>query len=74
MLKKTIIAGLLGCIMLPAFASNWVQVSHNKYVDSNSIKPSNAYGTFTFKAKAVADRAPFETQEDIRKRLYLNFT
>ena len=64
MFKKSIVAGLLCCIMMPAFASNWVQVSHNKYVDADSIKPSNAYGTFTFKAKAVADRAPFEVQDE----------
>ena len=62
---KKLLATTLACVCLaPAFAADWVQVSHNKFVDSASIKPSNAYGTFTFKAKAVADRVPFETYDD----------
>lgn len=61
MLKKSLlILGAVAFLSLPAFAADWVQVSRNKFVDANSIKPSNAYGTFTFKAKAVADSGPFE--------------
>lgn len=62
--KKILVLAMLALATSTVFASDWVQVSHNKYVDSSSIKPSNAYGTFTFKAKAIADRVPFETKED----------
>ena len=56
MFKKSLLALCVASICASsAFAADWVQVSHNKYVDSSSIKPSNAYGTFKFKAKAVAD-------------------
>ena len=78
MLKKSLlILGLASCFALPALAADWVQVSHNKYVDASSIKPSNAYGTFTFKAKAVADRVPFETHEkedvwQVNGSMYIN--
>ena len=61
MIKKSLLALGAACIMaIPAFAADWVQVSPNKYVDAASIRPSNAYGTFTFKAKAIADGVPFE--------------
>lgn len=63
MFKKILFVLAATCLLSPCFASDWVQVSHNKYVDTSSIKPSNAYGTFTFKAKAVADRVPFETHD-----------
>lgn len=61
MFKKSLMALAITCLCAGSvFAADWVQVSHNKYVDASSIKPSNAYGTFTFKAKSVADRVPFE--------------
>lgn len=50
---------LLACAT-SSFAASWVQVSKSQYVDETSIKPSHSYGTYTFKAKAVADGTPFE--------------
>ena len=78
MFKKSLLALCVASICASsAFAADWVQVSHNKYVDSSSIKPSNAYGTFTFKAKAVADGVPFERHNDkdvwqINGSMYVN--
>ena len=64
MIKKTLLALGAACfIAIPAFAADWVQVSPHKYVDAASIRPSNAYGTFTFKAKAIADGVPFERHD-----------
>ena len=60
-MKKKILALLLLMVCTaPVFAANWVQVGKNQYVDSSSIKHSNAYGTYTFKSKALADSIPFE--------------
>ena len=64
MLKKMLLASAACLCLLPVFAADWVQVSHNKFVDASSIRPSSAYGTFTFKAKAIADRVPFERHDD----------
>lgn len=61
MVKKSLLVLLIALIgIIPAFAATWVQVGNGQYVDSASIRPSNAYGTFTFKAKAIADSVPFE--------------
>lgn len=61
--KSLLVLGLAGLFTLPALAADWVQVSPHKYVDAASIKPSNAYGTFTFKSKAVASGVPFERHD-----------
>jgi len=70
MLKKSLLTlALASFCFVPAFAADWVQVSPNKYVDASSIKPSSAYGTFTFKAKAVASGAALQVFPKVLKHV-----
>ena len=57
MLTLSIIAGM----SVPAMAVSWTDVGRGMYIDSDSIKPGNTYGTDTFDSKAQATNAPFET-------------
>ncbi len=52
-MKKTVTLKLLGVmtvmmIAAPVFAVNWIKIGDGHYIDSDSIRPSNSYGSYTF--------------------------
>lgn len=47
-------------VSVPVFAVNWVKIGDGHYIDSDSIRPSNAYGSYTFDTRYVGEGAPLE--------------
>lgn len=58
----TLGAGLVATVAMavPAFAVNWIQIGPNHYIDSDSIRRSHDYGTYTFDTRYVGEYEPLE--------------
>lgn len=59
-LKGFLVLAAVAITYVPAFATNWVNIGPNHYIDSDSIKPSTNYGTYTMKTKYVSPTGPLE--------------
>lgn len=59
-LKAMFAFSLVAVMSAPAFATNWVRIGANHFIDSDSIRPSNTYGTYTMKTKYVGAGTPLE--------------
>lgn len=64
-MKKSVLRLLLGVAFLflavPAFATNWVLIGDGHYIDSDSIKPANEYGTYTMQTEYLSkNNVPLE--------------
>ena len=60
MFKGALVLAVAAMALTPAFATNWVKIGNNHYIDSDSIKPSAAYGTYTMRTKYVGTNSPLE--------------
>ena len=60
LLKAFAIFAVVAISSVPAFARNWVQIGDGHYIDADSIRPSNNYGTYTFDTKYLAKNVPLE--------------
>ncbi len=61
MFKSLLALSVLSMSLVPAFATNWVRIGTNHYIDSDSIKPSTNYGTYTMKTRYLTTAVPLET-------------
>lgn len=55
-----LVLALVAMTYVPAFATNWVRIGNGHYIDSDSIRPSNNYGTYTMRTKYIASGTPLE--------------
>ena len=51
---------VLSIAFTPSFATNWVRIGDGHYIDSDSIRPSTSYGTYTMATKYLASGTPLE--------------
>ena len=61
MFKSLLALSVLSMSLVPAFATNWVRIGTNHYIDSDSIRPSANYGTYTMKTRYLTTAVPLET-------------
>jgi hypothetical protein len=64
-MKRILTAGFLGIfaamiVAAPVFAVNWVRIGEGHYIDSDSIRPSTTYGSFTFDTRYLGGNSPLE--------------
>ena len=59
---KKLMLGFFASVLLmaPVSAQNWVQIGDNHYIDAHSIKPTSAYGTYTYNTRYLGTNAPLE--------------
>ena len=60
---KKIVFLLLGIITMtsvPAFAVSWIKIGEGHYIDVDSIRPSQTYGSYTFDTKYLSTGSPLE--------------
>ena len=55
-----LVLALVAMTYVPAFATNWVRIGNGHYIDSDSIRPSNNYGTYTMRTKYNASCTTLE--------------
>ena len=60
LVKTLCVAMCVLTTLAPSFATNWVRIGNGHYIDSDSIRPSNNYGTYTMLTKYVASGTPLE--------------
>ncbi len=60
LLKKFVVLGVIVLTCAPSFATNWVKIGANHYIDSDSIRPSTNYGTYTMRTKYTTNAGPLE--------------
>lgn len=60
MLKSVVAFAIIAMTCAPSFATNWVRIGANHYIDADSIKPSTNYGTYTMRTKYLANNEPLE--------------
>lgn len=61
MLKSLLAVSMLSMSLVPAFATNWVRIGTNHYIDSDSIRPAANYGTYTMRTRYSTTVTPLET-------------
>ena len=59
-MKINLVKSLVAMTLAPAFAVNWVRIGDRHYIDADSIRPSNSYGTYTMKTKYLGAGSPLE--------------
>ncbi len=60
MLKSVVAFAIIALTCAPSFATNWVRIGTNHYIDSDSIRPSTNYGTYTMRTKYLGGSEPLE--------------
>ena len=60
MFKGLLAFAAVALALTPAFATSWVRIGDGHYIDSDSIKPSANYGTYTMVTKYIANDSPLE--------------
>lgn len=60
LLKCFLVLAVAATTYVPAFATNWVRIGDKHYIDSDSIRPSTNYGTYTMRTKYVGGNTPLE--------------
>lgn len=58
--KGLLVLSILAVSYVPAFATNWVRIGDKHYIDSDSVRPSTNYGTYTMRTKYLASGTPLE--------------
>ena len=51
---------LVAMTAVPAFAVSWAKIGEGHYIDVDSIRPSQAYGSYTFDTKYLSTGEPLE--------------
>ena len=64
-MKKGLLRGVFAfaavlLLCTPSFATNWVRIGEGHYIDSDSIRPSSNYGTYTMLTKYIASGTRLE--------------
>ena len=64
-MKKIVVSGIYAFLIvfamaIPSFSVNWVRIGSGHYIDSDSIRPSDAVGTYTFDTRYVGEDQPLE--------------
>ena len=61
LLKSVLALSIAMVTLTPAFATNWVRIGTNHYIDSDSIRPAANYGTYTMRTRYLTTVTPLET-------------